>query len=31
MKRILALVCSIALMTMLFAGCGNNNGSDFFR
>lgn len=31
MKRMLALVCSLALMTMLFAGCGNggnNQGSS---
>ena len=28
MKRILALVCSIALMTMLFAGCGNNGNEQ---
>ncbi len=28
MKRILALVCSLALMTMLFAGCGNNGNEQ---
>lgn len=28
MKRILALLCSAALLTMLFAGCGNNGGNN---
>ena len=28
MKRILALLCSAALLTMLFAGCGNNGGNS---
>ena len=29
MKKILALVCSIAMMTMLLAGCGgNSNGGN---
>ena len=28
MKRILALVCSLALMTMLFAGCGNGGNNE---
>ena len=28
MKRILALVCSLALMAMLFAGCGNGGNNE---
>ena len=28
MKKILALVCSIAMMTMLMAGCGNSNSGN---
>ena len=27
MKKILAFVCSIAMMTMLLAGCGGNSNS----
>ena len=28
MKRILALVCSVAMMAMLMAGCGGNNDTE---